>query len=110
VSRYEHELDVSRRNLLLQTVALGALALGVPGCKRQPAVLVCTDTTGLSPTDYNVRVALAYVDVSTTPGKTCSVCQQFLPGVVPNSCGACKVVKGPINPTGNCKSFLAKVT
>ncbi len=102
---------MSRRDLLFQTVALSTLAFGVAACgRRQPVALVCTDTTGLSSADYNVRMALAYVDVSTTPGKTCLNCQQFLPGMAPNTCGACRVVKGPIKPTGNCKSFLAKVT
>jgi hypothetical protein len=101
---------MSRRELLITTASLSTLALGAAACSKRAAALVCTDTTGLSPADYNVRVALEYVDISTTPGKTCSNCQQFLPGVAPDICGACKVVKGPINPTGNCKSFVAKVT
>jgi hypothetical protein len=102
---------MSRRALLQKTAALSALAVfGAEACgKSQPSALVCTDTTGLSPTDLGVRTALAYVDVSTTPGKTCSTCQQFIPNAGP-SCGTCKVVKGPINPTGNCKSYVAKVT
>jgi|HubBroStandDraft_6_1064221.scaffolds.fasta_scaffold2502271_1 hypothetical protein len=106
------EDKMSRRDLLQKSAALSALAVfGVAACgKKQPTALVCTDTTGLSPADLSVRTALAYVDVSTTPGKTCTTCQQFVPNAAPSACGTCKVLKGPINPTGNCKSYLAKVT
>jgi hypothetical protein len=102
---------ISRRSLLQRTAALGTFsAFGAVSCgKRESAALVCTDTTGLSPADLSVRTVLAYVDVSTTPGKTCSTCQQFVPSPVPRSCGTCKILKGPINPIGNCKSYLARV-
>src|ERR1019366_3111872 len=72
--------NMSRRRLLQRTAALSALAVfGAEACgKSHPSALVCTDTTGLSPSDLSVRNALAYVDVSPTPGKTCSTCQQFV--------------------------------
>jgi hypothetical protein len=101
---------LSRRDLLEYSVAIGAAAaLGSAACGKEKApALVCTDTSALSPIDIQIRTALAYVDVSTEPGKTCAGCQQFLPAL-PGACGACKVVKGPINPGGNCKSFIAKI-
>ena len=100
---------VSRRVLLQEGAAFGALAVfGVAACgKSAPAALQCSDTAGLSPGDVQVRTALAYQDVSTTPGKNCSGCAQFIGGA-PDACGTCKVVKGPINPNGYCKSFVAK--
>ena len=108
-------VKLSRRTLLEQGAAAGAWAVvGTAGCgKETPKALSCTDTTGLSPGDLQVRSALAYVDYSTEPGKVCSKCQQFLEtdaylAHAPNACAACKVVKGPINPAGNCKSFVAK--
>jgi hypothetical protein len=102
---------LSRRQLLRQGAGFGAIALvGAPACgKSTPKALVCNDTTGLSPSDIQIRESLlAYVEVSTTPGKSCSNCQQFIAGA-PGGCGTCKIIKGPINPGGNCKSFLAKV-
>ncbi len=100
---------LSRRAVLQRGAAFGALAVfGSAACSKQPASPVCTDTFGLSPGDLSVRTALAYVDNSVEPGKTCTRCQQFVPNTVGNTCGTCKVVKGPINPDGNCKSFLAK--
>jgi hypothetical protein len=104
------ETKLSRRQALRQGAELGAAALlGATACsKSAPKVLMCTDTTGLSASDIQIRdTLLAYVEVSTTPGKTCSTCQQFIPGL-PDACGTCKIIKGPINPGGNCKSYLAK--
>jgi hypothetical protein len=99
---------LSRRDLLQQSAVLGAfVAFGATACNK-PAALTCVDTTALSPADLQVRTALAYVDSSADPTKVCTGCQQFLPAPAPGSCGACKVVKGPINPGGNCKSFVAK--
>lgn len=101
---------MSRRDVLQQSAALGVFVAGgslIAACNK-PAALTCVDTAGLAPADLQVRTALAYVDTSTEPGKTCANCQQFIPPPAAGSCGTCKVVKGPINPGGNCKSFVAK--
>jgi TAT (twin-arginine translocation) pathway signal sequence len=98
---------LSRRDVLKHSAALGALAaVGGVACSK-PKSLSCVDTTSLSAADAQTRVTLVYVDNSVEPGKTCSGCQQFIPAA-PDACGTCKVVKGPINPKGNCKSFVAK--
>lgn len=49
----------------------------------------------------------AYSDTSADPAKKCAQCIQFVAGA-PDACGSCKVVKGPINPEGTCKLFVAK--
>jgi hypothetical protein len=101
---------LSRRDVLQKSAAFGILAAfgaGAAACKSEPPKLSCVDTTSLSAADAQVRVALAYVDQSTMPGKDCDKCQQFLPGPA-NACGGCKVLRGPINPAGYCKSFAAK--
>jgi hypothetical protein len=100
---------LSRRTVLQRGAAFGTLAVfDSAACSKQSASLVCTDTFGLSPSDLSARTALAYVDNSVEPGKTCTRCRQFIPNTVGNTCGTCRVVKGPINPNGTCKSFLAK--
>jgi len=101
---------LSRRELLSNASALGALAVfGATACSKSgPAKLSCADTSSMAPADVSVRTALAYVDVSTEPGKSCNSCQQFVAAAAAGTCGTCKVVKGPINPTGYCKSFVAK--
>ena len=101
--------QLSRRDLFMNLAALGTVSLfGATGCSKAP--LICTDTTGISPSDLTIRTSLAYVDVSTEATKSCATCQQFLPNATPNTCGTCKVLKGPINPKGYCKSFVAKPT
>jgi hypothetical protein len=98
---------ISRRDVLKRSAALGVLAtVGGAACSK-PQSLSCADTTSLSSADAQTRVTLQYVDHSTDPTKTCLGCQQFIPAA-PDTCGTCKVVKGPINPKGNCKSFVAK--
>jgi hypothetical protein len=105
------EDKLSRRDVLQQSAALGALVvLGGGAACNKPAALVCTDTTGLAATDVQVRTSLAYVDVSTEPGKSCANCQQYVAAAAAGTCGTCKVVKGPINPGGYCKSFVLKPT
>jgi hypothetical protein len=103
---------LSRRFLLQQSAALGALVVlgATAGCSKKAAVLSCTDTSSLPPTDAQIRTALGYVDSSLEPGKMCSGCAQFVAPAAAGTCGSCKVVKGPINPSGYCKSFVAKAT
>jgi hypothetical protein len=101
---------LSRRELLRKSAAFGVMgAFGATACgKEKRAALSCTDTSGLAAADAQLRTTLAYVDLSVEPGKSCAQCLQFLPPPVPDTCGACKILKGPINPKGNCKSFVLK--
>jgi hypothetical protein len=95
--------DAARR-LLLSSTAL-ALPTWLVGCKKE---LACTDTSGLTPDEANARTqVMAYVDRSMDASKTCGGCQLFKPAGE-GQCGACQVVKGPINPLGNCKSWVKK--
>jgi hypothetical protein len=101
---------ISRRDLLQKSAAVAsafAVLGGAAACSKQPAALVCTDTSGLAPADVTVRTTLGYSDVSMEAGKTCTNCQQFVPAAS-NACGTCKILKGPINPKGYCKSYVAK--
>ena len=96
---------VTRRQLLV--MAGGAAALALPACgKKLPSS--CTDTTGLSPDELQARSALAYVDATTQPGKTCETCQQYVGPKTEGACGSCKVLKGPVHPNGNCKVFVLR--
>jgi hypothetical protein len=103
---------LSRRELLNNAATLSALAVfGATACgKSTPAALSCTDTSALTPSERSVRMTLGYADVSTEAGKSCLTCQQYIAAPAAGACGTCKVLKGPINPAGYCKSFAAKVT
>jgi hypothetical protein len=101
---------LSRRDVLHRSAAFGVLAVVGAACgKSEPKGPSCADTTSLSASDAQVRTQLSYVDTAPDPTKACASCQQFLPAA-PDTCGGCKILKGPISPRGNCKSFLAKPT
>lgn len=105
---------VSRRELLRQSAAVGvitAFGSAASACgKEKPKAISCNDTTGLSAADAQLRTTLGYADISLEAGKSCARCMQFIPGPTPDACGACKILKGPVNPKGNCKSFVLKAT
>lgn len=91
---------------------LGALAaLGGAACSKASAAASCTDTAGLGADDAQARVAMEYVDRAASPAKACSSCQQWLPtgpAGAPAGCGGCRVLKGPIHPSGTCKLFALR--
>ncbi|MGC4093764.1 MAG: hypothetical protein QM756_38855 [Polyangiaceae bacterium] len=89
----------------LAVLAVGGFAQGFLGCKK---TLSCVDISSLDPPDIKIRTETAkYVEKSADPNKVCSSCAQFEPAA-PETCGACKIVKGPINPGGNCILWAAK--
>jgi hypothetical protein len=102
---------ITRREMLRKTLTLSlgatAGAAVAAACKGGPKQLVCTDTVGLAPIDISTRTALEYVDVSTDPKKVCSGCAQWVAPANAETCGGCKMFKGPINPRGFCKGWTA---
>jgi hypothetical protein len=89
--------------------AVRQLALVTPAllfaCKSKPN---CEDVSGLAPDDVTARLTTnQYTTSSSYPDKKCSGCAQYMPAA-PNACGGCKVVKGPIDPNGWCKLWVAK--
>jgi len=102
-----NELLITRRHLLKKSLALGAAAALV-ACESKPKELHCTNTSSLTDEEVKARQTLEYADKSPDPQKMCDNCQQFILPPSGKGCGTCKVVKGPINPKGHCKSWLAK--
>jgi hypothetical protein len=100
---------VSNRTIFRRDATLGLLALvvlpTVAACDRE---LECTDVSQLSAADIELRKrALGYTDQSPDSERSCSRCQQFKPKGE-KACGACVVVRGPINPRGRCRKWAAK--
>jgi hypothetical protein len=108
--RWSMKTRMPRRDALrhLAVVSLSALApAGLVACSKRPS---CTDVSGLTTDEATQRnVTASYSDEALDAAKRCALCAQFVPGP-PKSCGSCKVVKGPINPDGTCKLFVAKPT
>jgi hypothetical protein len=102
---------LSRREYLAKSLLFGVgAALGLIhtacGSDRRKA-FTCTDTTGLTPEELKTREALAYVDRTTDPNKTCSNCQLFEPAAEKQTCGGCTLVRGPFHPQGYCNSWVS---
>lgn len=126
--------ELSRRDFLLRTTALGAVALGsgailsacgggqeqaqapaaseeaAPMAEPMAAEAACDDLSGLSDADLQMRQTLQYVTKSTTPDKMCSGCQLFVAPEGDAPCGGCQIIKGPISPEGYCTSWAEKMT
>ena len=95
-------LALTRRAALTRLIVLPVAV--VLGCSRDPK---CDDTSSLSPDDAKIRNEVAgYVEQSPDVTKHCSACAQYVTAKA-NACGTCKLVKGPINPGGTCKLFVA---
>jgi len=99
---------IERREALRKLVVLSTAAL-IPtwllGCSTKQS---CLDVTGLTPEELKVRNETAkYVEQTMDATKRCSTCTQYVPAA-PDKCGACKVVKGPVNADGNCNLYAAK--
>ena len=96
---------IARRESLVGLAGVLLAPAALSACGKKP--LECTDTSALKPDELNMRATLAYTDTTTDPAKRCSDCQLYKPAAE-NQCGACQLVKGPINPNGSCKSWVKK--
>jgi hypothetical protein len=73
--------QLTRRHLFV----LGASTLAVLGaaaCKKGPPAS-CTDVSGLSAADQEIRKSLEYVDRSPIAAQTCERCQHLNEGLLP---------------------------
>ena len=96
--------EVFRRSLAVVPFAAGSAAL-LSACGGEP--LVCTDVSGLTDAQRQVRTTNEYVESSPHGNtKDCTNCRFNRP--VENACGTCQLVPGPINPLGYCKAWVQR--
>ena len=102
--------DLSRRSFMARGLMLGAAAgtasWVLSGCGGSD--LQCTDTSGLTAQEIQVRQSLEYVDATPFPDKRCSLCRFYTAAQSQSQCGGCQLVKGPIHPDGYCKSYVTR--
>jgi hypothetical protein len=84
----------TRRNLILGAAALSGLPL-----LAEPKVAHAAGTMPKTNVKYQDKPNGA---------NACGKCNYFLPGATPAVAGLCKVVAGPISPTGWCILFAPK--
>jgi hypothetical protein len=101
-------LKTTRREAL-SILALSATGIAsaklLSGCSE---TLHCNDTSPLTSAELSLRQANQYVDQSPNAAKNCANCNFFAAPAAENTCGGCTVVKGPINPAGYCRLWVAK--
>jgi len=124
--------EITRRSFLTRISVAGGLVVGsstlvsacgggdkAPATEEAPvaaepateaATEGCTDVSGLTESEVQMRTSLQYVDASTTEGKTCSNCALYVVAEEGAACGGCNLIKGPINPDGYCMSWAPKTT
>jgi len=94
----------------LQQAALSVVAAASVGCDKLGGTVrfSCTDLSGLTDAQKALRGKFAYTDTSADPKKQCVACVQWVPAL-PNACGGCKVLPGPVHPEGTCSLFAGKI-
>lgn len=101
--------DAIDRREALRRLALFSTATAVSGlliaCKSKPS---CNDLTSLTPDEVRARNDTAgYVEHAPDPSKKCAGCMHYVTAP-PNTCGGCKVMKGPIDPEASCKLWAPR--
>jgi hypothetical protein len=69
----------------------------------------CDDLSALSEAEIEVRENFEYEPRSSEPGENCANCQFWTEPQGASPCGGCTLMKGPINPQGNCISWAEQV-
>jgi hypothetical protein len=67
---------------------------------------VCADPNSMDSGARELRKSLNYVEASTEPEKTCSVCGFFEAGK--EGCGSCQIFNGSVNAGGHCDFWARK--
>lgn len=112
------------RRGFLNRLSLGAAATAfLAGCRAESSSEVdaasaaiapgeresfsCTDVSGLTEEQKQIRRSLEYTDASPFADKRCNNCKVFKAPGSGQECGGCAVVPGPIHPQGYCTAWTA---
>jgi hypothetical protein len=113
----QRNLSMDRKHFFKQFGLMGAAAVGAGalltacgGGEEKAAVDPCTDLTGLSQGDLDMRNNLAYVTETAVEGQNCANCQLLKAPEGGSSCSGCLLFKGPVTQNGWCKNWVVKVT
>lgn len=94
------------RREVLRLAVIGSAGAAFAACGGGAPALDCDDVSNLSATDASFRTGQGYVETSTRPGRTCDTCNFYT--AVPNACGTCTLIRGPINPAGYCNLWVQR--
>jgi len=114
------ENSLNRKDFLKKFSLMGVAAVGASslitacggGSSESPAPAParsaadpCTDVSGLSETDLQMRSNVNYVEVTEIPEQRCDNCQLY---TQPSNggCGGCLLFAGPVTAAGWCSSWV----
>lgn len=105
--------NVTRRSFFglgLKVSVVGAAALGLGACAKQPAEAstACADASNLNASEQSLRASFKYVEQSADPAKVCGGCEFFTADASGSACGDCKILTGAANSLGYCTSWAAR--
>ena len=69
----------------------------------------CSDLSGVSENDVELRKKFAYVKESPIADNQCNNCNLYLPPKTQGLCGGCMLFKGPVYSSGYCTYWAPKV-
>lgn len=95
------------RRILLGTLCLAPWA-SLGACRKEEPPDRCRDLTGLSEADQVARALQQYTDHALSPEQQCDRCDFWEAARTAVECGTCRVLRGPIRPTGSCTAFARK--
>lgn len=108
---------LSRRAFVRQLSAVGFAGVFLSACGSEQqsedeastqaadATSPCSDLSGLTSAEIQVREDLDYVSDSPQANQVCSNCQFWLTPESGKECGGCVVMEGPVHPEGFCNSW-----
>jgi len=103
------EVSLGRRKVIgysLQMSAAGLLVSSLSACSKSKKKN-CSDTSGLTAAEIQVRESLKYVAQTNDASKKCSNCKLYKAPIKAGDCGTCTLLKGPVAPGGNCSGWQA---
>ena len=89
---------LTRRQLLLRAVPLGLAGFALSRGARAAGSCV-------QPESESLAASLNYTSASADAATACARCAFFTSDVAGGTCGACKILGGPVDSTGHCDSF-----
>lgn len=87
---------------------IGSTPDTLEGTRTADAGFACTDMTGLTEEQIQLRTNSNYVDKSPHEDKRCSNCQLFMVPAEGEQCGTCQILPGPIHPDGYCDLWVTQ--
>jgi len=103
--------DLLKRRTVIENglkISAAGFALSSLGACSKSKKQNCSDTSGLSAAEIQVRKSLQYVAQTNDASKNCANCNLYKAPIESGGCGTYTLLKGPVAAGGNCTGWQAK--